>query len=307
MKIKILKLFDFNIPEGNFRQILYALGFTILVHLIMTLLIISNINWKIKPKNDKTIDVLFVNVDGNLVTENPPPQTKPQDQQSPKIENKPAPKIRYTPPALPIKPEVKPIPKAEPNPEPKPKTELKNETKPEQKPKTEAKPETKEVAKNENKKEEIKEENFVGTDLLNELINRSTENIKTTSQVTTTSQDLDKIIESTGRTNTTKTQSNTLSATQLDGYRKIYVEDIKSAIRPKVILPSEISANPVVEVLIEQDEKGNIIKTEIIKSSGNNAFDEAVIRAIKAASPLPLPNKKEIFDTKIILKWSKTS
>jgi colicin import membrane protein len=38
---------------------------------------------------------------------------------------------------------------------------------------------------------------------------------------------------------------------------------------------------------------GEVQSVRVTKSSGNNAYDEAVVRAIEKSSPLPLPDDRE--------------
>jgi colicin import membrane protein len=45
-------------------------------------------------------------------------------------------------------------------------------------------------------------------------------------------------------------------------------------------------------VMVRFDENGNILAKDIVKSSGNPAFDELVLVAIQKSSPVPAPPAK---------------
>ena len=54
-------------------------------------------------------------------------------------------------------------------------------------------------------------------------------------------------------------------------------------------LPSNIPGNLKVKLFVKLDKKGNVTKAAIKQSSGNKLFDDAALRAVHDASPLPLP------------------
>ena len=54
-------------------------------------------------------------------------------------------------------------------------------------------------------------------------------------------------------------------------------------------LPPNIPANLKVKLFVKLDKKGNVTKSAIKQSSGNKLFDDAALRAVRDASPLPLP------------------
>lgn len=49
---------------------------------------------------------------------------------------------------------------------------------------------------------------------------------------------------------------------------------------------------------------GTVQSAEIVESSGNQVFDDSVIRAIYKASPLPLPRDPRVFDPRITVCFS---
>ncbi len=66
-----------------------------------------------------------------------------------------------------------------------------------------------------------------------------------------------------------------------------YKAKLIAAIRSQMRYPASAPGNPFVSVRIEQLPTGEVTNVSIVKASGVPAFDEAVERAIRAASPLP--------------------
>ncbi len=69
--------------------------------------------------------------------------------------------------------------------------------------------------------------------------------------------------------------------------RENYISRLQNAIRSQMRYPANSSGNPVVEIRVEQLPNGEVVNVTVKKPSGVQAFDEAVERAIRAASPLP--------------------
>ena len=62
---------------------------------------------------------------------------------------------------------------------------------------------------------------------------------------------------------------------------------VAARIKPNVVLADPISGNPRAEVEVRADEDGKIVSRRLIKSSGNAAWDQAVLRAIDRTGTLP--------------------
>ena len=82
-----------------------------------------------------------------------------------------------------------------------------------------------------------------------------------------------------------------------------YVRKIEAKIRGNVILPPEIAGNPEGVFDVIQLPTGEVISAEIRKSSGSRAYDDAVLRAILKSSPLPKPDRAELFQRNLVLKF----
>lgn len=102
--------------------------------------------------------------------------------------------------------------------------------------------------------------------------------------------DLANLIASAGTPATGKDQ-------QTSGPRggdKGYEARLKAAIRSQTRYPASSPGNPFVLVRIEQLPTGEVTNVTVIKASGVQSFDEAVERAIHAASPLPRPEQGSV-------------
>jgi colicin import membrane protein len=67
-------------------------------------------------------------------------------------------------------------------------------------------------------------------------------------------------------------------------------------IRGNILLPVGIPGNPEVVFRVTQLPTGEIMRVELIKSSGYVPLDDAVERAILKSSPLPKPDNPAHFE-----------
>ena len=70
-----------------------------------------------------------------------------------------------------------------------------------------------------------------------------------------------------------------------------YTARLQAAIRSQMRYPGTATDNPYVSVKIEQLPNGEVLDVTVLRHSGVQAFDDAVERAIRAASPLPRPTQ----------------
>ena len=68
-----------------------------------------------------------------------------------------------------------------------------------------------------------------------------------------------------------------------------YVGKIKGKIRRWIVLPPGINLNIKAEFNVTLLPSGEVLNAILVKTSGNDAYDSAVERAILKAQPLPLP------------------
>lgn len=67
------------------------------------------------------------------------------------------------------------------------------------------------------------------------------------------------------------------------------ISRINSHIRRFIVKPPDVVGNPVAEFEVSLIPTGEVLNVKLSRSGGNPAWDNAVERAIRKASPLPLP------------------
>jgi colicin import membrane protein len=82
-----------------------------------------------------------------------------------------------------------------------------------------------------------------------------------------------------------------------------YVDKIRSKIKSNIVLPPEIGGNPEAIFDVVQLPTGEVLSARLRKSSGHEAYDQAVERAILKSSPLPGPERSEQFQRELTLKF----
>lgn len=74
-----------------------------------------------------------------------------------------------------------------------------------------------------------------------------------------------------------------------------YVGKLKGKIKSNIVLPPDIPGNPEAIFDVVQLPTGEVMSVKLRKSSGFQAYDAAVERAILKSSPLPKPDRPEQF------------
>jgi colicin import membrane protein len=82
-----------------------------------------------------------------------------------------------------------------------------------------------------------------------------------------------------------------------------WIDRIRAKIRGNVNTPENLTGNPEAIFEVVQLPTGEILDAHLRKSSGVRAYDEAVERAILKSSPLPRPDRAEVFERTLILKF----
>jgi len=72
-----------------------------------------------------------------------------------------------------------------------------------------------------------------------------------------------------------------------------YRDMIGAKVRGNTRLPDELTGNPQVRCLVRLLPTGEVQEVRVVESSGDKAYDEAVLRAIQKSSPLPLPADRD--------------
>jgi len=82
-----------------------------------------------------------------------------------------------------------------------------------------------------------------------------------------------------------------------------WIDRIRAKIKGNVILPPELPGNPEAIFEVVQLPTGEIIDVQLRKSSGNRAYDDAVQRAIVKSSPLPKPDRADLWQRALTLRF----
>jgi colicin import membrane protein len=72
-----------------------------------------------------------------------------------------------------------------------------------------------------------------------------------------------------------------------------YRDQISAKVHGNTRLPDNLKGNPEVRCLVKLLPTGEVQSVQVTKSSGNLAYDAAVVRAIEKSSPLPLPADRD--------------
>jgi colicin import membrane protein len=68
-----------------------------------------------------------------------------------------------------------------------------------------------------------------------------------------------------------------------------WVDKIRIRIRGKANVPDSVTGHPEVHMRLRILPGGEVLEATVVKSSGNPVYDQAIERAIRSASPLPVP------------------
>ena len=102
---------------------------------------------------------------------------------------------------------------------------------------------------------------------------------------------LEKLKQSSYKGNVISTGGDVTGAAKLQ--RDNYISEVDRHLRSHWSLPEYLKKrNLIAEVLLRIDERGNVTSKELVKSSGNPVYDEAVMLAVQQSSPVPPPPAK---------------
>jgi len=244
---------------GRLRAIILA----VVVHAIFFALIVFGVTWQSSP----TAPVVAEIWDKLPPTEKPAPPKPPEPEpEPPKPEPKPEPPKEEPP---------KPPQKVEP-PKPDPAIALKAEREKKEREKREKKErERLEKQKQDDAKKKKEQE---------DAAKKKREDDKR------------RVEEERARKETERARQEAASARQkaIDGW----VAQIRNKIRQRANVPDTVSGKPSVQVRIRILPGGEVLDITIVHPSGNRVYDTAIERAIRSASPLPVPPAdSELFPT----------
>lgn len=228
----------------------WAILLAVLVHLIFAAVLVFGVNWQTKEASPVMAE-LWNSLPASASAPKPVPKPVPKPEPAPQPEPKPQPK---------------PVPKPEPKLEqPKPvkaDIELKDKKKEKEK-----------KLKEEEKKKAEAEKKLKEQSLKEQQAQLEAE------QVTLSKQ---RVAAEAARQQV---------AAQAASQRLINdaIGRISSHIRRFVVMPPDVVGNPQAEFEVSLIPTGEVLNVKLSRSSGNPAYDNAVERAIRKASPLPLP------------------
>jgi colicin import membrane protein len=93
------------------------------------------------------------------------------------------------------------------------------------------------------------------------------------------------------------------SATASSRAKADWVDKIRAKIRGNIVLPPDIQGNPEAIFDVVQLPTAEVLSVKLRKSSGHPGYDGAVERAILKSSPLPKPDRPELFDRELKLTF----
>ena len=97
----------------------------------------------------------------------------------------------------------------------------------------------------------------------------------------------ENIRRSLGMAGATGGETATGNAKQSSGPSGSYGGRVAAAVKPNIVFTESVVGNPLAEVEVRTAPDGTIVQRKLIKSSGNKAWDEAVLRALDKTERLP--------------------
>lgn len=223
----------------------------------------------------------------------------------------PAPQPAVEQPSAPPKPEPKVEPKPEPRPEAKPepveKPDIALEKERERKLKEQKAREEEERRERERQEKLRKEKEAAALRAKQEAEQRAKQDAALREQARRDEFERMKR-ELAGATGTAPQAAapNVGSTTSLAGdpaARAGYVDKIRAKIKGNIVLPPEMKGNPEAVFDVVQLPTGEVLSVKLRKPSGVKAYDDAVERAILKSSPLPRPDRPELFERNLELRF----
>lgn len=90
-----------------------------------------------------------------------------------------------------------------------------------------------------------------------------------------------------GLAGTAGTPASTGAAVQAAGPSAGYAGRVQAKVRPNIVFTENLSADIITDVEVRSGPDGTIVSRKVIKSSGNNGWDEAVLKALDKTESLP--------------------
>ncbi|MDR2031702.1 MAG: TonB C-terminal domain-containing protein [Azoarcus sp.] len=246
---------DFRPSREQSRKFL-SLILTIAVHIGLLVFLFFGVNWQSQPLS--ALEVGLVSAPSRSATRSKPPPVKPPEPVNPPPEPiKPPEPVK--PPPEPVKPPPEPV---KPPPEPVKPPTVRG-----------VKPEISTRAPKQKQPTPRREQTPKPLEMIE----------------TNTSSQIDRALQQRDeekKVNELLSENDAGLAGKLDD---AYQREIAAKVRGNLVRPPNLSGNPEAIFEIDQGPDGTVFAVRRGSSSGNQALDEAIERAINRSSPLPLP------------------
>lgn len=284
-----------------------ALGLTVAVHLALALFLFFGVRWQSPPPAALEVGLAGAPAPAAAPAARPKPtpeprpapKPEPKPVPEPKPQPKPEPKPAPAPKPEPPKPQPKPEPKPEiatkapekkpeppkPQPKPTPKPEPKPQPKPE--PKPPPKPAPKPAPKPEPKPAAKPLDDYMAQRLAQETLRADEARLASL------------MAQEGARVAAQGATGRGAPGGDIDKYRAA----IAAKVRGNLLRPPGLSGNPEAVFEVIQLPSGEVLEVRLKRSSGVAALDDAIERAIRRSSPLPLPDNRSQFQRTLELKF----
>lgn len=286
---------EFTPPSSSGRG--RAIGLAVLAHAFLIAALTWGVGWKRESTNAPVQAELWSTTVQQaapaLVEPTPPPQVEP----------KPEPKVEPLPP--PPAPPPKPVKVVEPEPEPKidpqiaiEKAKKEEKKKLEKKKADEAKEKAKALAKKEAEEEAAEAAKLAALDKKKRAL--EAKKLEAKKAADAKAAENDKKYEASlkaareanlkriaGIAGASGGETATGAAKQSTGPSAGYAGRVSARVKPNIVFTAEVSGNIEAGVEVRTSPDGTITGRKIIKSSGNKAWDDAVLRALDKTEILP--------------------
>jgi colicin import membrane protein len=234
------------------------------VHVLLIVFLFYGVHWQTRIQAD-AVEVELV----RSIPAAAPARVEPQ------VQPRPEPKVERTV-------EPKPEPKLEPKPVPKPDIVIKEKPKPKEvpKPKEIPKPAVKEIPK---------PVPPVAKPVHDPFQQQLEQDLARTTQRKLAQDTLAK--EMAELNNSKAAQAGAAHNKAIADYE----HSIRARIKPNIVLPPDLKGNPVAVFVVTQLPDGEILEVRRLRSSGSDAYDGSIERAIHKSSPLPTPKDASLF------------
>ena len=277
-------------PSGRWPALLLAIA----VNLAFIGVLFLSVRWQSRPAAPVTAELYG------------PPKTVVAPAPAPPVPAPPPPE-----PTRPPEPPPPPVAKPEPAPPPPPKAVPKPEPKAEkpdphaaeiaQKAKAEEERKAKEAAERERREREKKEAEKREAEKKKQEEQRKLAEAR--DRQAREAADLKAQAEREKAAHDAQQRANQAEAAARSRAEADYIRRIQAKVKGNVTLPPDLAGNPEAVFEVVQLPTGEIIDAVLRKSSGVRAYDEAVQRAIQKSSPLPRPDRPELFQRSLTLKF----